>query len=410
MLPYTTRKDPVMSLFSSVEQAPADPILGLTEAFVADTRPTKVNLGVGVYLDANGKVPLLECVRVAEHALAQAEKSRSYLPIDGMPAYVAAVKELVFGAESELVAQGRVVTVQALGGTGGLRIGAGLLALSNPGSTVLVSNPSWENHQALFSRAGFPVATYRYYDAVSRRVDVDGMVADLEAAAPGTIVVLHARCHNPTGYELSPADWDRVIATVGARGLVPYLDMAYQGFAEGISEDAYVVGKVVEAGLDFLVATSFSKSFSLYGERVGGLSVVTSSAEEAKRVLSQLKVVIRTLYSSSPTHGAAIVAHVLNDPQLRALWESELGGMRDRIKAMRSGLVAGLKAAGVTDDMSFITDQVGMFSYSGLTKEQMVRLRSEFGVYGTDSGRLCIAALNDANIGYVSEAVAAVLR
>ncbi len=397
-----------MSVFSSVEQAPADPILGLTEAFVADTRPTKVNLGVGVYLDETGKVPLLECVKVAEHALADAEKPRSYLPIDGLPAYTAAVKSLVFG-DAQVVAEGRVVTVQALGGTGGLRIGAGLLKLSNPDSTVLVSNPSWENHQALFSRAGFPVATYRYYDAANRRVDVDGMVADLEAAAPGTIVVLHARCHNPTGYELQPADWDRVIATVGARGLVPYLDMAYQGFAEGISEDAYVVGKVLDAGLSFLVATSFSKSFSLYGERVGGLSVVTATADEAKRVMSQLKVVIRTLYSSSPHHGAAIVAHVLNDPQLRGLWESELAGMRDRIKIMRSALVQGLAAAGVSQDMSFITDQVGMFSYSGLTKDQMLRLRSEFGVYGTDSGRLCIAALNHRNIEYVSSSIAAVV-
>ena len=399
-----------MSLFSSIEQAPADPILGLTEAFVADTRPTKVNLGVGVYQDATGKVPLLECVKVAEAALATAEKPRSYLPIDGMPGYVAAVKELIFGTESAVVADGRVVTVQALGGTGGLRIGAGLLKLSNPDATVLVSNPSWENHQALFSRTGFPVATYRYYDPVNRRVDVDGMVEDLTAAAPGTIVVLHARCHNPTGYELAPADWDRVIAAVGAGGLVPYLDMAYQGFAEGLSEDAYVVGKVIDAGLSFLVATSFSKSFSLYGERVGGLSVVTADAAEAKRVLSQVKVVIRTLYSSPPTHGAAIVAHALADPELRALWERELGGMRDRIKAMRSGLVSGLAAAGVTEDMSFITDQVGMFSYSGLTKDQMLRLRSEFGVYGTDSGRLCIAALNDVNLGYVSDAIAAVVR
>lgn len=398
-----------MSLFSSIELAPADPILGLTDAFVADNRPTKVNLGVGVYLDANGKVPLLECVKVAEHALAKAEKPRSYLPIDGLPAYTAAVKDLVFGSESQVVADGRVVTVQALGGTGGLRIGAGLLKLSNPDATVLVSDPSWENHQALFSRAGFPVSTYRYYDSANRRVDVDGMVEDLEAAAAGTIVVLHARCHNPTGYELSPAEWDRVFAVVGARGLVPYLDMAYQGFAEGLREDAYVVGKVIDAGLDFLVATSFSKSFSLYGERVGALSVVTADAAEAKRVLSQVKVVIRTLYSNPPTHGASIVAQVLNDPELRALWERELAGMRERIKTMRIGLVAGLAKAGVEEDMGFITNQVGMFSYSGLTLSQMKRLRSDFGVYGTDSGRLCIAALNDANLAYVSEAVATVV-
>ncbi len=398
-----------MSFLADIEQAPADPILGLTEAYNADPRPTKVNLGVGVYLDETGKIPLLDCVKTAEQALAAGAKPRGYLPIDGLPAYTTAVKHLVFGADSEVVSSGRVVTIQALGGTGGLRVGAGLLQLVDPSAKVLVSNPSWENHQALFTRAGFEVGTYRYYDAEHRRVDVDGMVADLEAAAPGTVVVLHARCHNPTGYELGPADWDRVIAAVVSGRLVPFLDMAYQGFAEGIDEDAYVVGKLLDAGLEFLVATSFSKSFSLYGERVGGLSVVCADAAEAKRVLSQIKVIIRTLYSNPPTHGAAVVSYVLGDPVLRALWESELGGMRDRIKQMRTSLVAGLAAAGIDRDMSFITDQVGMFSYSGLTKEQMVRLRSEFGVYGTDSGRLCIAALNTGNIAYVAESVAQVL-
>lgn len=398
-----------MSLFSGIEQAPADPILGLTEAYNADTRPEKVNLGVGVYLDESGKIPLLECVRTAEQALAADPKPRGYLPIDGMPAYNAAVKELVFGAGSQVLAEGRVVTAQALGGTGGLRIGAGLLSLIDPSAQVLVSDPSWENHKALFARAGFEVGTYRYYDAATRSVDVDGMVADLEAAAPGTVVVLHARCHNPTGYELQPADWDRVVEVVKAKRLTPFLDMAYQGFAEGITEDAYVVSKLLDAGLTFLLATSFSKSFSLYGERVGGFSAVCADAAEAKRVQSQVKVLIRTLYSNPPTHGAAIVTHVLGDPALRAQWESELGAMRDRIKAMRTGLVDGLKAAGVTQDMSFITDQVGMFSYSGLTKEQMVRLREEFGVYGTDTGRLCVAALNTGNLAYVSESIAKVI-
>ncbi len=398
-----------MSLFSGIEQAPADPILGLTEAYNADTRPEKVNLGVGVYLDESGKIPLLECVRKAEQALAADPKPRGYLPIDGMPAYNAAVKELVFGAGSQVLAEGRVVTAQALGGTGGLRIGAGLLSLIDPSAQVLVSDPSWENHKALFARAGFEVGTYRYYDAATRSVDVDGMVADLEAAAPGTVVVLHARCHNPTGYELQPADWDRVVEVVKAKRLTPFLDMAYQGFAEGITEDAYVVSKLLDAGLTFLLATSFSKSFSLYGERVGGFSAVCADAAEAKRVQSQVKVLIRTLYSNPPTHGAAIVTHVLGDPALRAQWESELGAMRDRIKAMRTGLVDGLKAAGVTQDMSFITDQVGMFSYSGLTKEQMVRLREEFGVYGTDTGRLCVAALNTGNLAYVSESIAKVI-
>lgn len=398
-----------MSVFSSVPLAPRDPILGLTEAFVADTSPGKVNLGVGVYLDETGRIPLLECVRTAEAELGRSPKPRGYLPIDGLPAYTAAVKNLVFDADADVVTSGRVVTVQALGGTGGLRIGAGLLSGIDPTATVLVSDPSWENHQALFSRAGFTVGTYRYYDPVRRGVDVDGMIADLEAAAPGTIIVLHACCHNPTGYELAPADWDRVVATVRDRGLVAFLDMAYQGFGTGIAQDAAVIATFVASGLSFLVATSFSKSFSLYGERVGGLSVVTADADESARVLSQVKVVIRTLYSNPPTHGASVVAHVLTTPELRAGWELELAGMRDRIKAMRAALVDGLRAAGVEQDMSFITDQVGMFSYSGLTTAQMVRLRQEFGVYGTDTGRLCVAALNTSNIEKVSQAIAAVL-
>ncbi len=398
-----------MAVLLGIELAPRDPILGLTEAFHADQNPAKVNLGVGVYLDDQGRIPLLECVRAAEQELAAAPASRGYLPIDGLPAYVTAVKDLVFGGDSDAVRSGRVVTVQALGGTGALRIGAGLLRLAAPDAGVLVSDPSWENHQALFSRAGFAVGTYRYFDAATRSVDVDGMVADLEAAAPGTVVVLHARCHNPTGSELGPADWDRVVQVVADRGHTAFLDMAYQGFAEGVVEDAYVVGKLVAAGLPFLVATSFSKSFSLYGERVGGLSVVCADRDQATRVLSQVKVVIRTLYSNPPTHGAAVVARVLGDPDLRARWEQELGGMRDRIKAMRAALVDGLQAAGVTADMSFITRQVGMFSYSGLTRDQMVRLREEFGVYGTDAGRLCVAALNSRNIDHVCTAVARVL-
>jgi aromatic-amino-acid transaminase len=261
----------------------------------------------------------------------------------------------------------------------------------------------------LFSNAGFAVATYAYYDAAARGVNVDGMLASLRAAAPGTIVVLHACCHNPTGYDLTPEQWDAVVAVVRERGLVPFLDMAYQGFGHGIAEDGAAVRKFVEAGLDVFVATSFSKSFSLYGERVGALSVVCADKDEAERVLSQLKIVVRTNYSNPPTHGAAVVAKVLGTPELRALWEQELGGMRTRIKAMREQLVQGLQAVGVQRDMSFITRQMGMFSYSGLTKEQMQRLRSEFGVYGTDTGRMCVAALNSRNIDYVCKAIAAVL-
>jgi aromatic-amino-acid transaminase len=398
-----------MSLFTAVEMAPRDPILGLNEQFAADTNPNKVNLGVGVYFDDNGKLPLLECVQAAEKTMMEKPAARGYLPIDGIAAYDAAVKSLVFGADSEPVKSGRIATVQGIGGTGGLKIGADFLKKLNPAAKVLISDPSWENHRALFSSAGFIVESYRYYDAATRGVDFDGMLADLNAAAPGTIILLHACCHNPTGYDITGAQWDQVIAVVKAKNLVPFLDMAYQGFGNGITEDGAVIGKFVAAGLDFFVSTSFSKSFSLYGERVGALSVLCASKEEADRVLSQLKIVIRTNYSNPPIHGGAVVAAVLGSPELRAMWEKELAAMRVRIKAMRQKLVDGLKAAGVQQDMSFITTQIGMFSYSGLTKDQMVRLRSEFGVYGTDTGRMCVAALNSKNIDYVCQAIAKVV-
>ena len=398
-----------MSLFTAVEMAPRDPILGLNEQFAADTNPSKVNLGVGVYFDDNGKLPLLQCVQAAEKAMMDKPTPRGYLPIDGIAAYDNGVKALVFGADSDVVTSGRVSTVQAIGGTGGLKIGADFLKKISPNAKVLISNPSWENHKAIFTNAGFEVGTYAYYDAATRSVDFDGMLADLNAAAPGTIVVLHACCHNPTGYDITAAQWDQVIEVVKAKGLVAFLDMAYQGFGHGIAEDGAVIGKFVAAGLNIFVSTSFSKSFSLYGERVGALSVVANDKEEAARVLSQLKIVIRTNYSNPPTHGGAVVAAVLNNPELRALWEKELGEMRVRIKEMRQKLVDGLKAAGVQQDMSFITTQIGMFSYSGLSKEQMVRLRSEFGVYGTDTGRMCVAALNSKNIEHVCKAIAAVM-
>lgn len=393
-----------MSAFSSVTLAPRDPILGLTEQFLADESPHKVNLGVGVYLDETGKVPLLECVRRAEATLSAGP--RPYLPIDGLVAYDAAVKDLVFGPDSDIVASGRVVTVQCLGGTGALRVSADFLRTIDPAARVLISDPSWENHLALFTRAGFEVERYAYYSPAG--VDFDAMIADLRAAAPGTIVVLHACCHNPTGYDITPAQWDDVVAVTAERGLVPFVDMAYQGFAAGIAEDSVAVDKFVASGQAFLVATSFSKSMALYGERVGALSVVTASADEAKRVQSQLKVTIRTNYSNPSTHGAKVAATILTDPELRVLWEDELAGMRTRIKTVRAELAAGLKAAGFNGDVSFITNQSGMFSYTGLSTEQMVRLRDEFGVYGTDSGRICVAAVNNTNLDTVARAIAAV--
>jgi aromatic-amino-acid transaminase len=397
-----------MSLFSSVELAPRDPILGLTEQFNADPNPAKVNLGVGVYFNAEGKLPLLDCVAQAEAQMQAAPKPHGYLPIDGIAAYDKAVQGLVFGAESEAVTGGRVATIQGLGGTGGLKVGADFLRKAKPGARVLLSDPSWENHRALFSGAGFEVGTYPYFDAAANGVNFAGMLAALQAAEEGTIVVLHACCHNPTGYDLTPAQWTQVVQVVKARELVAFLDMAYQGFGQGIVEDGAVIGQFLGAGIDFFVATSFSKSFSLYGERVGALSVVCESRDEAARVLSQLKIVIRANYSNPPTHGAQIVTTVLTTPALRALWEKELGGMRDRIRQMRAALQDKLRAAGVKRDMSFITRQQGMFSYSGLSKEQMQRLRSEFGVYGVDSGRICVAALNDRNIDAVVKAIAAV--
>ena len=401
------------SLFSAVEMAPRDPILGITEAFAADANPNKVNLGVGVYCDDNGKLPLLKCVQAAEKAMMDKPSPRGYLPIDGIAAYDAAVKALVFGADSEPIKSGRVATVQGVGGTGALKLGADFLKKLNPSAKVLISDPSWENHRALFTNAGFVVESHPYFDAIMNGgkggINFEGMLAALNAAAAGTIVVLHACCHNPTGYDITPAQWDQVVTVVKAKKLVPFLDMAYQGFGYGLAEDGAAVQKFVASGMTFFVSTSFSKSFSLYGERVGALSVLCADKDEASRVMSQLKIVIRTNYSSPPTHGGAVVAAVMADPALRALWEEELGEMRVRIKAMRQKLVEGLKAAGVKQDMSFITTQIGMFSYSGLSKDQMVRLRTEFGVYGTDSGRMCVAALNSKNIDYVCAAIAKLL-
>jgi aromatic-amino-acid transaminase len=402
-----------MTLFATVEMAPRDPILGLNEQFNADPNPSKVNLGVGVYYDENGKLPLLKCVAAAEKALIEQGKPKGYLPIDGIAAYDKAVQDLVFGSQGDagkaLVASGRVATVQAIGGTGGLKVGADFLKRLNPTAKVMISDPSWENHRALFTNAGFTVEAYPYYDAAARGVNFGGMLAALNTAPAGTVVVLHACCHNPTGYDLTPAQWADVVNTVKARGLVAFLDMAYQGFGEGIAQDGAVVGQFMAAGLDFFVSTSFSKSFSMYGERVGALSVVCESKEEAGRVLSQLKIVIRTNYSNPPTFGAQVVATVLNTPELRLLWEDELAGMRVRIKAMREQLVTKLQAAGVQGDLSFITRQKGMFSYSGLNKPQMERLRGEFGVYGVDSGRICVAALNAKNIDAVASAIAKVI-
>ena len=398
------------SLFAGVEMAPRDPILGLTEAFNAEKNPSKVNLGVGVFFDDNGKIPLLACVRAAEKTRVEAGLPRGYQPIEGPASYNQAVQKLLLGEASPLIADGRAVTFETLGGTGALKVGADYLRLLNPAAKVYISNPSWENHRQLFEAAGFEVQDYPYYDPKTRGVDFAGMKACLDGLPAGTVVLLHACCHNPTGADLSTAQWQEVVAIIKARNLVAYLDIAYQGFAEGIDADAVAVRLFAESGLQFFVASSFSKSVSLYGERVGALTVVTASKDESARVLSQIKRVIRTNYSNPPTHGGAVVAAVLASPELRQMWEDELAGMRDRIRAMRTGLVEALKARGVAQDFSFVIQQRGMFSYTGLSAAQVERLKNEYGIYAVSTGRICLAALNTKNIGYVADAIAAVLK
>lgn len=397
------------SLFANVEMAPRDPILGVTEAYHADTNPNKVNLGVGVYTDDGGKVPVLQCVRTAEQELAATPLARNYLPIDGLAAYNRAVQELVFSADSTVIRDGRAITVQTLGGTGGLKTGADLLRRLNREAQIWISDPSWENHRALFEYAGFTVNTYPYYDPATHGVAFDAMLKTLDGLKAGSIVLLHACCHNPTGVDLTPAQWDRVIEVVNRRGLVPFLDMAYQGFAEGIDADAYAVRRFSTACPVLFLSNSFSKSLSLYGERVGAFSIVADSKEAAGRVMSQLKRVIRTNYSNPPTHGGQTVAKVLTTPALRAQWEGELGEMRERIKTMRREIVDKVRALRADFDFSFVVEQRGMFSYSGLTAAQVQRLREKYSVYAIDSGRICVAALNTRNVDYVARAIADVL-
>jgi len=397
------------SIFAEVPAAPRDPILGLIEGFNHDTRTQKVNLGVGVYFSEDGRIPVLRAVAEAERRRAAQPTARGYLPIEGIAAYDAAVQKLLFGADSPLIAQGRAITAQALGGTGGLRIGAELLRRVLPHAQVAISEPSWENHRAIFESAGFTVVTYPYYDAASQGLDFDGMLAGLMALPAGTIVVLHACCHNPTGVDLSLLQWKKVVAAVQTRELVPFLDIAYQGFGEGIEADGAAVRLFAESGVTFLVASSFSKSFSLYGERVGALTIVDQSKDESARVLSQLKRVIRANYSTPPTHGGMVVTTVLDTPELRAEWESELAEMRGRIKSMRRRLAQGLAARTAKRDFSFIERQNGMFSYTGLTTEQVNRLRDEFGIYAVSTGRICVAALNSTNVDYVADSIAKVL-
>ncbi len=393
------------SLFAGVEELPRDPILGLTEAFVADKSPNRVNLGVGVYQDASGKTPLLACVKQAEEALLAKAAPHSYVPIDGLAAYDAAVAAMVFADSADLA---RVATIQSLGGTGALKLGAEMIRVTSPNAKVWISDPSWENHRALFSAAGFSVEAYPYYGA-DGELDYSGLIKTLSAIPAGDAVLLHACCHNPTGLDLSRDQWREIAKIVRERGLIPFLDTAYMGFAEGLEADAFSVRLFASDGGPLFVSFSFSKSLSLYGERVGALCVLTASAQERSRVLSQLKRIARVTYSSPPGHGAAAAAMALTDPALRQQWDDELGGMRERIKQMRKLLADKLAERMPGRDFSYIVRQNGMFSYSRLTRPQAIALREKYAVYALDSGRICVAALNEKNIDYVSECVAKVM-
>jgi len=397
-------------LFQSVELAPRDPILGLNEQFNADTRSHKVNLGVGVYYDDNGKIPLLSAVHKAEVSRVEAAAARGYLPIEGITGYNKGAQELVLGKNSPLIAAGRVLTMQALGGTGALKIGADFIKQLVPGAKVAISNPSWENHRALFERAGFEVVNYPYYDAATHGLDFQGMLSGLRALPAKSVVVLHACCHNPTGVDLTIDQWREVAMVIKDSNLIPFLDIAYQGFGDGLEQDAFAVRLFADLDMTMFISSSFSKSFSLYGERVGALTIVTGSQDESNRVLSQVKRVIRTNYSNPPTHGGTIVSAVLNTPALFDLWDQELAGMRERIRLMRRQLVEKLAENGVTKDFSFVMKQRGMFSFSGLSAAQVERLCAEHAIYAVSSGRICVAALNSHNIDVVAKAIASVMK
>lgn len=397
------------SLFAGVPMAPRDPTLGPTEAFNRDSNPNRVNLSVGIYLSDEGRIPILRAVAEAERRQAASALPRGYLPIDGIAAYDAVVQKLLLGDSSPLIADGRAITAQSLGGTGALKIGADLLKTVVPDASVAISDPTWENHRAVFESAGFPVVTYPYYDTSTRGVRFEAMVDFLKTIAPRSIIVLHACCHNPTGVDLTTEQWQTLLEVLRGRELLPFLDIAYQGFARGIEEDGAVVRQFAQSGMPVLIASSFSKSFSLYGERVGALTIIDFSQGESARVLSQLKRVIRANYSTPPTHGGAVVTTVLTTPDLRASWIEELTEMRERIQHMRAALVESLKTHGASRDFSFVLRQNGMFSYSGLTTEQVDRLRDEFHIYAVSTGRICVAALNTSNVDYVAKAITTVL-
>ncbi|MFG0456137.1 amino acid aminotransferase [Shewanella mangrovisoli] len=396
-------------IFSQVVLAPADPILGLTDTFKADPRQDKVNLGVGIYKDEAGQTPVLQSVKKAEALLLEQEKTKNYLGIEGVQTYNRVVQELLFGEGNELVTSGRAATAQAPGGTGALRIAAEFLLRNTPSRTVWVSNPTWANHQNIFETAGLTVKEYGYYNAAAHDIDFDGMMTDLANAQAGDIVLLHGCCHNPTGIDLTLAQWELVANLCADKQLVPLFDFAYQGFGAGIEEDAAGLRLVAAKVPELLVANSFSKNFGLYNERIGAVTVVAQNADEAVRAFSQVKRTIRANYSNPPAHGALIVSTILSDAALKALWVQELTEMRERIAEMRTLFVQSLKDEGVTQDFSFISRQNGMFSFSGLNKAQVARLKDEFGIYIVGSGRISVAGMTKTNMPVICKAIAQVL-
>ncbi|HEX3381312.1 MAG TPA: amino acid aminotransferase [Paraburkholderia sp.] len=396
-------------MFDHIPAYPGDPILSLNEDFQLDPRPNKVNLSIGIYFDDAGKLPVIDAVRRAESALLDAIGPRSYLPMAGLPLYRDTAQALVFGANSAARAEGRIATLQTLGGSGALKVGADFLKRYFPGSQMWISDPSWENHRVVFEGAGLTVNTYPYYDPQTGGLRFAGMLAAIDALPEQSVVLLHACCHNPTGVDLSPAQWAELVPVLQRRKLIAFVDMAYQGFGASLEDDAAPVRLLADANVPMIVANSFSKNFSLYGERVGALSVVCKSADEAARVAGQLMSAVRANYSNPPTHGARLVANVLADATLRASWEAELGTMRERILAMRNVIHAGLE--GRVDEVmrARYVAQRGMFTYTGLSESQVERLRNEYAVYVLRSGRMCVAGLNARNADYVASSIAAVV-
>ncbi|WP_394549720.1 amino acid aminotransferase [Pantoea sp. SGAir0183] len=396
-------------MFESISAAPADPILGLADLFRADDRPNKINLGIGVYKDETGKTPVLTSVKKAEQYLLENETSKNYLSIDGLPDFVYCTQELLFGKGNALISAGRVRSAQTPGGTGALRVAADFLATQTSVKRVWVSNPSWPNHKNVFNAAGLEVCEYSYYDAVNHTLDFDSMLASLKEVKAGDVVLFHGCCHNPTGIDPTAEQWQQLAALSKANGWLPLFDFAYQGFARGLEEDAAGLRLFAASHQELIVASSYSKNFGLYNERVGAITLVASDAATADTAFSQVKYTIRANYSNPPSHGAAVVATILGNDALRTIWQQELSDMRQRIQRMRQLFVNTLAEKGAQQDFSFIIKQNGMFSFSGLTKDQVIRLREEFGVYAVNSGRVNVAGMTPDNMSALCEAIVAVL-